>query len=106
MALPRDKALTYRVENIPYGTTKEQLIKEYFYAEDQHDLEVRSLCPSVDCPEGEEEDGDLTATVLFKPRVPRPEGPRIQNIIQVDKSFTGFTPLYVPPQGKGPVAAE
>ncbi len=107
MAMPKVKARTYRVENIPWGTTSSQLIKDYFIIDDQDDLKVGSLYPSVDSPEGEEEDRDLTATVLFRPRVPRLEGPRIQqNVIQVDKNFTGFTPLYVPPAVTGPIAAE
>lgn len=107
MSAPKFKALTYRVEGIPYGTTPSQLIREYFSAEDHEYLTVRSLCPSVESIEDEEENGDLTATVFFRPRVPQPDGPRIQdNAIQVGRDFTGFTPLYVPSAAKGPIAAE
>lgn len=101
----RLKALTYRVENIPFGTTKEQLISNYFYIKDQEDIKVKSLVPAVDTIEGE--DGDLTATVLFRPHEAQPDGPRVQDdSIMVDQEFYGFTPLYVPPKEKGPIAAE
>jgi len=101
----RPKALTYRVENIPFGTTKDQLVKDYFYIEDQHDITVKSLVPAVETIEGE--DGDLTATVLFHPYERTPSGPRVQDdSIAVDKDFCGFTPLYVPSADKGPIVAE
>ena len=105
MSSGRLKALTYRVENIPYGTTKEQLVSNYFYVKDQGDIKVKSLVPAVDTVEGEE--GDYTATVLFHPHESRPDGPRVQDdSITVDRDFCGFTPLYVPPKEKGPIAAE
>ncbi|KAF9875383.1 hypothetical protein CkaCkLH20_07203 [Colletotrichum karsti] len=99
MASRQDKAWTYRVENIPYDTTVEQLIERHFFSEDQNHLSVKSIFPSVDAIEGEEENFELTATVLFKPPTPRPEGLRVppSSDITVSKQFQGFTPLYVPP---------
>lgn len=105
MAEPKLKPLTWRVERIPKGTTATQLKKNLFYVEDQEDITVKSLYPSVESVEGEEEK-HLTATVFFRPRVPRPNGPRVQDRrIGVDEDFTGFTPLYVPKVGTG-IAAE
>jgi hypothetical protein len=101
--LPKPKFLTYRVQNIPYGISKEEL-KSYFYVEDRDDIKVKSLCPSVDTPEGEE--GDYTATIFFRPHEHYEREPRIAiDIIDIDKTFIGFTPLYVPKE-KGPIAAE
>jgi hypothetical protein len=100
----RPRFLTYRVQNIPYGTSKEEL-KNYFYVEDRDDIKVKSLYPSVDTPEGEE--GDYTATIFFRPHDDPQRAPRIAiDEIDVDKTFIGFTPLYVPPKDKGPIAAE
>jgi hypothetical protein len=105
MASAKLKAFTYRVENIPWGITKEELVNSYFYIEDQDDIKVKSLYPSVDSIDGEE--CDYTATVFFRPREPRVNGPRASNdTITIDKQFCGFTPLYVPPKEKGPIAAE
>jgi hypothetical protein len=96
--------LTYRVQNIPYGTSKEAL-KSYFYVEDRDDIKIKSLCPAVDTPEGEE--GDLTATIFFRPHEDPQREPRLAiDDIDIDKTFIGFTPLYVPPKEKGPIAAE
>lgn len=101
METPKHKALTYRVQGIPKGTTRAQLVKNFFYAQDQDDLTVKSLCPSVESVVGEEEK-ELTATLLFRPREHRPNGPRVQDMeIEVDSDFTGFTPLYVPPGERG-----
>ncbi len=96
--------LTYRVQCIPYGLSKEELI-DHFYVEDRDDIKVKSLCPAVDTPEGEE--GDFTATIFFRPRDNPRREPRIAiDVIDIDKTFIGFTPLYVPPKEKGPIAAE
>lgn len=77
-----------------------------FHHDDQEYLEVKSLCPSVETPEGEE--GDLTGTVFFNPPEVVGRPPRIVNddIMNIDKEFFGFTPLYVPLPGKGPIVAE
>jgi hypothetical protein len=105
MSVQKPKALTYRVENIPIGTSKEELVKSYFFLKDHPFITVKSLVPSVDTIEGE--DGELTATILFQPSEPRPDGPLVQNeIITVDVDFRGFTPLYVPSREKGPIVAE
>ncbi|OBT39216.1 hypothetical protein VE00_10383 [Pseudogymnoascus sp. WSF 3629] len=105
MSAQKTKALTYRVENIPFGTTKEQLVKNFFYVKDQADITVKSLVPAVETIEGE--DGDLTATIMFHPHEPIPGGPRVQDdSITVDKDFRGFTPVYVPPAEKGPIVAD
>jgi hypothetical protein len=105
MSAQKPKALTYRVENIPFGTTKEQLVRNYFYVKDQADITVKSLVLAVETIEGE--DGDLTATIMFHPHESIPGGPRVQDdSITVDKDFRGFTPVYVPPVEKGPIVAE
>ncbi|OBT72109.1 hypothetical protein VF21_09192 [Pseudogymnoascus sp. 05NY08] len=105
MLAQKVKALTYRVENIPFGTTKEQLVRNFFYVKDQAGITVKSLVPAVETIEGE--DGDLTATIMFHPHEPVPDGPRVQDdSITVDKDFRGFTPVYVPPAEKGPIVAD
>ncbi|KAF8861968.1 hypothetical protein BDZ45DRAFT_739843 [Acephala macrosclerotiorum] len=38
MASAKLKAFTYRVENIPWGTTKEELVRSYIYIEDEDDI--------------------------------------------------------------------
>jgi hypothetical protein len=99
------KFLTYRVQNIPHSVTKETL-KDYFIQEDRRDIEVKSLCPSVDTPELQE--GDLTATIFFRNHENQEQRPRAASLIidGVDKSFIGFTPLYVPDKEDGPIVAE
>jgi len=99
------KPLTWRVENIPPSTSRAEL-EACFYPEDRDCLKVKSLCPSVDTPEGEE--GDWTATVFFNPRDGDDRAPRIatDDMIAVDKDFFGFTPVYVAPKEKGPIVAE
>ncbi len=99
------RPLTWRVENVPEGMSHEDLIV-CFHREDQEFLKVKSLCPSVETPEGEE--GDLTATVFFHPPEAVEKPPRIttDDMMNIDKEFFGFTPLYVPPPGKGPIVAE
>ena len=106
MSDQRRKALTYRIENIPSGTTKESLVRLCFDVETRQYITVKSLMPAVETIEGK--DGDFyTATVLFHPHDSVPEGPKIQDKnIDMDHNFGGFTPLYVPPADKGPIAAE
>ena len=90
---------TFRVENIPSGTTPEDL-KKFFYTEDQPHIEVRSIVPAVDTY-------DLyTATVLFHAPNLTVTTPRLINEddgICVDDEFHGFTPLNHPQE---PIAAE
>jgi hypothetical protein len=99
------KPLTWRVENIPNEMSPEDLIA-CFDREDQQWLKVKSLWSSVDSAEGEE--GDLTATVFFHPPEAIERPPRIvtDDMMTIDKEFFGFTPLYVPPPGKGPIIVE
>ncbi|OBT63835.1 hypothetical protein VE03_06602 [Pseudogymnoascus sp. 23342-1-I1] len=106
MADHRVKALTYRVENIPPGTSKEELLERYFYREDREDIKVKSLCPSCDSVDPDED--DWTATIFFRPRDPEKGELRLANddTLTLSKEFFGFTPLYVPPKEKGPVAAD
>jgi hypothetical protein len=100
----KPRFLTYRVQNIPPGNTKEDL-KGLFYAEDRDDIKVKSLCQEVDTPEGEE--GDYTATIFFRPHDDPQKQLRVaMDTIQIDNSFIGFTPLYVPHKERGPIAAE
>jgi hypothetical protein len=100
----KPKFLTYRVQNIPYRISGEDL-KGCFYVKDRDDIKVKSICLSVDTPEGEE--GDYTATIFFRPRENYEREPRIAiDIIDIDKTFIGFTLLYVLSRDKGPIAAE
>jgi hypothetical protein len=104
MARVQPRFLTYRVQNIPEGISKEGL-KDYFYVEDRDDIKVKSFCPAVDTPEGEE--GDYTATILFRPHDDPLREPRIAiDVVDIDRAFIGFTPLYVPPRERGPIAVE
>ena len=90
---------TFRVENIPPGTTGEQL-KKYFYKEDQPGVEVKSIVPAVDSCESDVQ--EYTATVLFQS--PNQRCPRVHDDnISLDSDFHGFTPLFHP---QGPIVAE
>ncbi|KFY00368.1 hypothetical protein V490_01391 [Pseudogymnoascus sp. VKM F-3557] len=106
MADHRVKALTYRVENIPPGTSKEELVEKYFYREHQDDIKVKSLCPSCDSVDPDED--DWTATLFYRPRDPEQGELQLANddTLTLSKEFFGFTPLYVPPKEKGPIAAD
>ena len=98
------KPYTYRVQNIPFGTTAESL-RQSFYVEDQDDIKVMSLVQGAETPETSTESGDYTATIYFNPRTSYRGPPRLSsNVIDVDKDFWGFTPLYVP--SKSPISAE
>ena len=99
------KPLTYRVENIPSGTSNEDL-KGCFHPDDRNYIKVKSLVPSVDTAESED-DSDYTATIFFRPPDASHAGPRlIDEALSLDKEFLGFTPLYVPPREKGRIVAE
>lgn len=99
---PTARPLTLRVENIPPGTSAEDLIKR-FYTEDQPYIQVRSLVPAVDSYEKDIQ--EYTATILFQPPNPALSTPRVldDEDITVDSDFHGFTPLYQPSE---PIAAE
>ena len=92
---------TFRVENIPPGTTAEGL-KKLFYSEDQPRIEVRSIAPAVNSYELNIQ--EYTATVTFQALDQTVESPRVlDETISVDSDFHGFTPLNHPLE---PIAAE
>ena len=94
------RPFTFRVENIPPGTTDDELIK-YFCTEDQPRIRVRSMVPAVD---SYEDVRDLTATVTFQALNRSVLSPRLlDEDISIDCDFHGFTPLYHPQE---PIAAE
>ncbi len=98
---PSNRPRTFRVENIPPGTTAEGL-KELFYTEDQPRIEVRSIAPAVDSYELDIQ--AYTATVLFHSHNQTATAPRVlDDDISVDSDFHGFTPLNHP---QAPVVAE
>ena len=93
---------TFRVENIPPETTKEDL-KKRFHHEDQPYLQVRSFVPAVD--NDEKDIQEYTATVLFQNPDSTILSPRLldDDDITIDSDFHGFTPLTNPTE---PIAAE
>ena len=95
------RPLTFRVENIPPGTTGKQL-KKYFYTEDQPGVQVKSIAPAVDSCESDVR--EYTATVLFQSPNGMVRYPRVlEDNISIDSDFYGFTPLFHPQE---PIAAE
>ena len=95
------RPFTFRVENIPPGTTNDELIK-YFHTEDQPRIRVRSLVPAVDSNGLDLR--ELTATVTFQALDRSVFSPRLlDDDISIDSDFHGFTPLYHPQE---PIAAE
>lgn len=95
------RPLTFRVENIPPGTTADELIK-YFYTEDQPRIRVRSIVPAVDSYELDIR--ECTATVTFQALDRSVLSPRLlDEDISIDCDFHGFTPLNHPQE---PIAAE
>ena len=98
-----NRPFTFRVENIPPGTTAEKLIK-YFYTEDQPRIRVRSLVPAVDSYELDNREYIATATVSFQAANQSVQSPRLlDEDISIDCDFHGFTPLNHPQE---PIAAE
>ncbi len=92
---------TFRVENIPPGTTAEELIK-YFYTEDQPRIRVRSIVPAAHSYELDIQ--EYTATVTFQALDCSIMSPRLlDESISIDCDFHGFTPLNHPQE---PIAAE
>ncbi len=93
------RPFTWRVENIPRGTTHTGL-KQRFHSDDRQFIEVKSLVPDVNNYDGT---GTLTATVLFntlEQRMPRIDD---DEDLTIDKDFLGFTPLN---EAKSDAAAE
>ena len=97
-----DSTFTFRVENIPPGSTAEEL-KKRFHAADQPNIEVRSFVPAIDNPENEIH--EYTATISFQitDRAVSSPRPLDNDDIIIDSDFYGFTPLNNP---SGPIAAE
>lgn len=94
------RPMTFRVENIPPGTTADDL-KKFFYTEDQPHLVVKSIVPAVD---SNNLDDEYTATVTFRAPNKTVESPRtVDEYISVDDDFYGFTPLN---HAQEPIAAE
>ena len=92
---------TFRVENVPPGTTAEGL-KKLFYTEDQPCIEVRSIAPAGDSYDLNIQ--EYTATVSFSPPNEMVPSPRIiDDTIGIDSDFHGFTPLNHPQE---PVSVE
>jgi hypothetical protein len=86
------RPLTWRVENIPQGTT-EMSLKQCFHSDDRQFIQVKSLVSDVNNYDGT---GTLTATILFsapEQREPRIDPGGIGEELNLDKDFIGFTPL-------------
>lgn len=93
-ASPSTRPFAYRVQNIPAGTTREQLLI-HFSKEDRSFIQVESFAPAAD---NKGENGDLTATLSFSApdAATRAPLPKKGNGITVDKDFYGLTPLNQP----------
>ena len=95
------RPMTFRVENIPPGTSADQL-KQCFYTEDQPQIDIRSIAPAVDNYELDIQ--EYTATITFQPTNSMVASPRVSDdTISIDSDFHGFTPLYHPQEA---IAAE
>ena len=95
------RPMTFRVENIPPGTSANEL-KKFFYAEDQPHIEIRSIVPAVDNYELDVQ--EYTATITFQSQNQMTTAPRVlDDDISIDSDFHGFTPLYHPQEA---IAAE
>jgi pimeloyl-ACP methyl ester carboxylesterase len=81
-----DQPWTYRVEHIPAGTSPLQLI-EKFLPDDRSYIKVRSLVPAI-------EEGKLIATISYPSS--RPPLETVDEDLEVDRDFIGFTPLNTP----------
>ena len=91
-----NRPLTWRVENIPQGTTPARLV-QCFHSDDRPFIQVKSLVSDVNNYDGT---GTLTATLLFSPPGPSLRDPRIDpgdvgDELTLDKDFIGFTPLKI-----------
>ncbi|KAL8856323.1 MAG: hypothetical protein Q9178_007087 [Gyalolechia marmorata] len=90
---PTSRPWAYRLENIPLGTTKNEL-KASFQEEDRPYLTIKSLVPAVDNPDCA---GDLTAVVIYRPDGSCHPHPRLTDeTLSMDQDFHGLTPLYQP----------
>lgn len=103
MTAVKPKAYTWRVTDIPTGSSKQEVLS-FFEFKYREKLTIGSLCAGVYSGSG------MTATVLFRPDPENPDqSPQLEPLkptdLDVDKDFEGFTPLYCPPNGT-PIAAE
>lgn len=88
MASEGPQNLTYRVDNIPKGTTPAG-VKRMFHSDDQEAIEVKSLAPNTENFEG---DGELMATVLYHGDPATPPR-KVRSGLDVSRDFVGFTVL-------------
>lgn len=89
-----------RIQNIPHGTTREELKQDYFDPRDHSDIFVRSIAPAPDRSAVNGTYGCLTATVTWDGHH---ELRSLRNNVSIDEDFHGFTPLNTP---REPIAAE
>ncbi|KAK3111288.1 hypothetical protein LTR53_013613 [Teratosphaeriaceae sp. CCFEE 6253] len=88
--MEEERGLTYRVEYVPHGWSR-QTLRSAFHPDDTQYLEVRSLTPDVTNYDGT---GYQVATVYFSLSTQRE--PRLRDDdsdLVLDKNFLGFTPL-------------
>ena len=94
-ATDRPRLMSFRVENIPHGTTAKDL-ERCFYTEDQPYVQIKSIVPAVNSVD---EDEECTATITFQAPSGTIQSPRtLNNEISIDSDFYGFTPLNNPPE--------
>ena len=92
-AIKTSRPWAYRLENIPLGTTRNEL-EAFFQEEDRPYLTIKSLVPAVD---NYDQAGDLIAVVIYRPNGSCHPQPRLFNeTISMDQDFHGLTPLYQP----------
>lgn len=97
------RSRAFRVENIPHGTTLNQ-VQHLFEEDDRPNIHTKSIAPAID---NHTHDGDLTAVITYQPpRSAQDEScqaePRLlersnKNHVETKPNFLGFTPLYQPP---------
>jgi hypothetical protein len=92
------KKFIWRLHGIPVGTPEDAVV-DYFELSERHRLRVKTLCPDVDDPES-----NLTATIEFDPPTGKPDAPPtirndLSHYLPLERDFMGFTPLYHPPAG-------
>ncbi|KAF2236554.1 ankyrin [Viridothelium virens] len=89
---------TYRVENIPARTTREELLK-FFLEPDHKYITIKSLAPAA-ASSDESDASDLTATLSFATVDGPNRMPRLavtsSSRLTVDNDFYGLTPLNWP----------
>ncbi len=89
-ASTRNKPLVYRLEEIPTGKSKDDLL-HIFPQKIRDQMAVTSLSPGINLDRR-----TLTATISFLPLGGEPVPMPLVPDICIDKDFYGFTPLYTP----------